>query len=120
MPSQLSPDRLLALPLLERLTDLHPLREDLRSQMMVALYRSGRQADACAVFTRTREILVEELGIEPSPSLQNVFSAILRQDQALTMFLSLNGWILEVPAGDAVSTVLAVAAGEVNEEELAA
>jgi hypothetical protein len=83
MPSQLSADRLLALPLLERLTDLHPLREDLRSQMMVALYRSGRQADACAVFTRTREILVEELGIEPSPSLQNVFSAILRQDPAL-------------------------------------
>jgi DNA-binding SARP family transcriptional activator len=68
---------------LEALVTEHPLRERLHHQLMLALYRSGRQADALAVYHRTRQVLVRELGLEPSPALQQLERAILRADPAL-------------------------------------
>ncbi len=70
-------------PELEALVGEHPLRERFRAQLMRALYGSGRQADALAVYRETRNALVDELGIEPSPGLQELEKAILRQDPAL-------------------------------------
>ncbi len=68
---------------LESLVAEHPLRERLRSQLMLALYRSGRQAEALEAYRRARETLVEELGIEPSPELQRLEHSILRHDPEL-------------------------------------
>ena len=68
---------------LEGFADEHPLRERLRSQLMLALYRSGRQAEALQIYHDTRRVLVDELGIEPSPTLQQLHGAILRQDPGL-------------------------------------
>src|SRR3954464_8568124 len=68
---------------LESLAEEHPHRERLRSQLMLALYRSGRQAEALQIYHDTRRILVDELGIEPSPTLQQLHGAILRQDPGL-------------------------------------
>jgi predicted ATPase len=70
-------------PELEALVREHPLRERLRGLLMLALYRSGRQADALEVYRRTRELLVEELGLEPSDELQTLERSILRHDPAL-------------------------------------
>jgi predicted ATPase/DNA-binding SARP family transcriptional activator len=70
---------------LEALVAAHPWRERLRSQLMVALYRSGRQADALRVYQETRTVLAEELGIDPSPELQRLHQAILVQDPALEL-----------------------------------
>jgi DNA-binding SARP family transcriptional activator/DNA-binding beta-propeller fold protein YncE len=61
----------------------HPLRERLRAQLMLALYRADRQADALDAYQQAREVLVEELGIEPSPALQRLQQAILRHDSSL-------------------------------------
>jgi len=68
----------------------HPLRERLRAQLMLALYRADRQAEALEAYQQAREVLVEELGIEPSPALQRLQKGILAQDPAL-----------ELPAGSA-------------------
>jgi DNA-binding SARP family transcriptional activator len=68
---------------LEDLVAAHPFRERLRGQLMLALYREGRQAEALAVYRRAREELVAELGIEPGPALQRLQQAILRQDSSL-------------------------------------
>ena len=67
-------------PELEALVLAHPLRERLRAQLMLALYRSGRQAEALEVYRAGRELLVEELGLEPSPLLRGVHASILRQE----------------------------------------
>ena len=67
------------------LTDSSQLpRERLASQLMIALYRSGRQADALGVYQRTRSALREQLGLDPSRELQELERAILRQDPVLT------------------------------------
>ena len=61
----------------------HPLHERPRAQQMLALYRSDRQAEALAAYQRARSVLVGELGLEPSESLQRLQQAILRHDPAL-------------------------------------
>jgi DNA-binding NarL/FixJ family response regulator/DNA-binding SARP family transcriptional activator len=63
----------------------HPLRERLRAQLMLALYRADRQAEALDAYQQAREVLVEELGIEPSLALQRLQKAILIQDPALEL-----------------------------------
>ena len=68
---------------LEALVGEHPLRERFREQLMLALYRSGRQAEALEAFQQGRRALVEELGIDPSPRLQQLHGAILRQEVGL-------------------------------------
>src|SRR4051812_15965210 len=69
---------------LERLASEHPARERIRGQLMLALYRSGRQAEALEVYRDARATLVDELGIEPGRELQELESAILAQDPALS------------------------------------
>jgi DNA-binding SARP family transcriptional activator len=61
----------------------HPFRERYTAHLMLALYRSGRQADALQVFHEARKVLIEELGVQPTPSLQSLHSMILNQDRAL-------------------------------------
>jgi DNA-binding SARP family transcriptional activator len=70
---------------LEALVTAHPLRERLRGQLMLALYRSGRQAEALAAYRLTRERLVDELGIEPGRTLQELHAAMLRQAPELDL-----------------------------------
>jgi DNA-binding SARP family transcriptional activator len=70
---------------LEGLIAEHPLREGLRRKHMLALYRSGRQAEALEAYRAARRVLVDELGITPSPMLQEVEAAILRQDRSLDL-----------------------------------
>lgn len=67
----------------ELLVSKHPTRERLRAQLMLALYRSGRQAEALEAYHAARATLVEELGLEPGRALQELQQAILRQDPAL-------------------------------------
>ena len=68
---------------LEELVAAEPLREHFCAQLMLALYRSGRQADALDVYRRTRAVLVEEFGIEPTAALRELERAILIQDPEL-------------------------------------
>jgi DNA-binding SARP family transcriptional activator len=68
---------------LEGLVVHHPLRERLRGQLMLALYRCGRQADALDAYRKGRRLLDEELGLEPGEALQRLERAILNQDPAL-------------------------------------
>ena len=68
---------------LEALVAVHPLRERFRAQQMLALYRSGRQAEALQAYQAARRALVDELGIEPSRELQDLHASILRQESRL-------------------------------------
>lgn len=81
-----------ALVELNLLVSEHPLRERLRTQQMLALYRAGRQADALEAYAEARRTLIDDLGIEPSEALQRLQQAILRHDPAL-----------EAPTGTAAS-----------------
>jgi DNA-binding SARP family transcriptional activator/Tfp pilus assembly protein PilF len=80
---RLGPER----ELVGELTDLvrrYPLRERLRGQLMLALYRVGRQADALAVYREGRERLADELGLDPGPDLEELHKRILTRDPALS------------------------------------
>ncbi|APU41324.1 AfsR/SARP family transcriptional regulator [Streptomyces sp. TN58] len=68
---------------LRALITQHPLRETLRGQLMLALYRSGRQAEALKEYGEVRELLVDELGIDPGPGLARLYEAILRDGPEL-------------------------------------
>ncbi len=68
---------------LESLVREFPYRERLHGQLMLALYRAGRQADSLATYRAARSVLVDELGIEPSAELRQLHEAILAQDEAL-------------------------------------
>ncbi len=72
-------------PELESLVAQEPLRERLHAELMLALYRAGRRADALASYRNARAVLVEELGIEPGPELRTLHAAILRQDESLLL-----------------------------------
>ena len=68
---------------LERLVREHPVRERLRGQLMLSLYRGGRQADALECYRSGRGAMIDELGIEPGRALQDLEAAILRHDTGL-------------------------------------
>ena len=70
-------------PELEALVQQYPLRERLQGQLILALYRSGRQSEALEAYRRARRALDEELGIEPGPALRELERRILNQDPAL-------------------------------------
>jgi DNA-binding SARP family transcriptional activator/ABC-type transport system substrate-binding protein len=108
------------IPDLERLAAEYPLRERLRGQLMLALYRAGRQAEALRVYSDTRRRLVEELGIEPGQSLRDLEQAILLQDPALhppraaistTRRRALAGALALALAGVATAVVIGLAQG---------
>ncbi len=79
----------------------HPLRENIRAQLMLALYRSGRRAEALAAFREGREFLVAELGVEPGLELQRLHQAILSDE--------------DVRAGEAEMTVHEPSTGEIQQ-----
>jgi YVTN family beta-propeller protein len=93
---ELGDDRELV-PELEQLVAEHPLRERFRAQLMTALYRSGRQGDALAVFQDARRVLLDELGLEPGDELRRLQRAILEHDPQLTAPKPLAERVLQRP-----------------------
>jgi DNA-binding SARP family transcriptional activator len=103
----------LLVPELERLIAEHPYRERLRGQLMLALYQVGRQAEALDAYQTARQMLVDELGIEPGPELQDLERRILRQDADLeppAPAQPLNGVGLPAPPSPLVGRRLELAA----------
>jgi DNA-binding SARP family transcriptional activator len=96
---------------LRRLVTEHPLRERLRAQLMLALYRSGRQAEALAEYHSARRALLDELGIEPGTDLQDLERAILVQEPALDLAerVPLRSILVAPSADDALESLLALA-----------
>ena len=68
---------------LQRLVDEHPGRERFACQLMLALYRCGRQAESLEIYSRARAALIDSVGLEPGPELRELQAAILRQDESL-------------------------------------
>jgi YVTN family beta-propeller protein len=91
---------------LESLVTAHPLRERLRGQLMLALYRCGRQAEALAAYRDARRLLVEELGLQPSQALQGLEKAILVQDPLVA--------VAPVPDSDDVPPGVPLTPGELH------
>ena len=71
------------MPELEAVSSEQPYRERFRAQLMLALYRSGRQAEGLDVYRRTRQLFHQNLGLEPGPELQELERAILVQNPVL-------------------------------------
>ncbi len=84
---------------IEALIAEHPFRERLRAQLMLALYRADRQADALQAYQDARRKLVEELGIEPGERLRELERAILAQDPALALVVPEPAGVVPEPAG---------------------
>ena len=103
---------------LETLVTENPLRERLRGQLMLALYRSGRQAEALEAYRRARETLVDELGIDPSPELQQLEQSVLRHDAELD--LPAAPISTEEPTGERRKTATVLFADIVDSTSLAA
>jgi DNA-binding SARP family transcriptional activator/tetratricopeptide (TPR) repeat protein len=105
---------------LQALVSDHPLRERLREQLMLALYRSGRQAEALDAFVDARRTMVDELGIEPGPALQRLQHMILIQDPSLAATTGLGvsapvddaGWLADERRSVTVLSLDVVASGE--------
>ena len=102
------------LPELEQLVAEQPYRERLREQQILALYRAGRQKDALDAYRAARTVLLDELGVDPGPALQELERSILRQDPALTPPASAArpATSLPVPATPLVGRRLEIAAVE--------
>jgi ABC-type transport system substrate-binding protein/DNA-binding SARP family transcriptional activator len=88
---------------LEALVAVYPLRERLRGQQMLALYRAGRQPEALEAYREARALLVEELALEPGPQLRNLEQAILRQERSLDV---------ELPGGERTQTTVSTVASD--------
>ena len=100
---------------LEELSAEHPLRELLCSQLMLALYRSGRQAEALDAFRQARDALVEGFGLEPAPALRDLERAILTQDPALDLERTAAS-----PVADPAHTLLVIPSDETQLDTLVA
>ncbi|WP_214321424.1 AfsR/SARP family transcriptional regulator [Nonomuraea sediminis] len=82
---------------LSALCSEHPTRERLRGLLMLALYRSGRQAEAIGVYTDTRRLLADELGVDPSPELAELYQRIISADPTLGAKLPAAAKVTHVP-----------------------
>jgi hypothetical protein len=101
--------------LVAELTELvseHPLRERLRCQLMLALYRCGRQVEALGAYASARRTLIDELGLEPGPDLRELERAILRQDESLLLSRELEPRTRDVRKDVTVVAVLASGTAE--------
>ena len=85
---------------LKHAIDEHPFRERLWRQLMLALYRSGRQADALETYRSARRVHVERLGLEPGPELRRIQEAILAHDPAIAGVAPLRGAAPAAPLDD--------------------
>ena len=109
-------DRLV--PELESLVAENPLRDRLRGQLMLALYRSGRHAEALEVYRAARLALADERGLDPSPELQRLERAILRQDSALEFREESATELRAAPLERRVISVLAAVPPALDDPEL--